>query len=344
MLAGVSLPNGWTVTRPVGRSSTATGGYFSTGYIVENKDGRQGFLKAMDYSRAFAPGVDTAKMLNWMTSAHLFERQVCEKCSGHRLKRVVHAIESFTIQAVPNDNFSKVECLIFELADSDIRAHLDAQLAFDIAFVFRTLHNVAAGLEQLHRVDIAHQDLKPSNVLVFTKQTAAKISDLGRAWSRDHQAPHDNLSVAGDPGYAPPELLFEDVAAEVSKRRFGCDAYHLGSLIVFMFTRVHMTSLIVKHLDAGHRPGFWQGSYADVLPYVQAAFAEAVREFGEQVPEVYRGEVTEMVTQLCEPDPGKRGHPSSGRNHSGQFTLERFISALDLLTRKAEVRLLSGKV
>jgi serine/threonine protein kinase len=199
MLAGMSLPHGWKAVKLAGRSKTATGGHFSTGYIAENFDGRQGFLKAMDFAGAFAPGVDTPAMLNFMTSAYLFERQVCEKCADRKLRRVVHAIDSFHIEVKPGDALSRVECLVFELAEGgDIRSHLDAMAAFDLAFAFRLLHDVAVGVEGLHKVDIAHQDLKPSNVLVFTRDTGAKISDLGRAWSKDHPAPHDDLDVAGD--------------------------------------------------------------------------------------------------------------------------------------------------
>lgn len=343
MLTGMTLTNGWRVMAPAARSKTATGGHFSTGYLVEHPDGRRGFLKAMDYSAAFEPHVsNTAEMLNFMTSAYLFERQVCEACASNRLRRVVHAIDAFTFTAVPGDPLGRVECLIFERAEGDIRAHLDAAAAFDIAFAFRTLHNVAVGLEQLHRTGIAHQDLKPSNVLVFTEQGGAKVSDFGRAWSKDHPAPHDRMTVAGDRGYAPPELLYGDVAADAVRRRFGCDAYHLGNLVAFLFARAHMTGLIVRHLDPAHRPGFWRGDYATVLPYVQAAFADSLAELRGQVPPAYRDEVVAVVEQLCQPDPALRGHPANGRGHSGQYSLERYISTLDLLAWKAEVRLKTG--
>lgn len=342
-MVGVELPRGWRVIKEASRSKTATGGHFSAGYIAENDDGRLGFMKAMDYSGAFALGVDTAGMLNVITSAYLFERQVCEKCSSSRMKRVVHAIDSFEVIANVKDPYSKVVCLIFERADGDIRAHLDASKAFDVAFILRLLHQVTTGLEQMHRSDIAHQDLKPSNVLMFSDNAGAKVADLGRAWSKEHAAPHDDLGVAGDMGYAPPELLYNDVPAANTARRFGCDAYLLGSLVVFMFARVHATSLIVKNLDPAHRPGFWGGSYRDVLAYVQSAFSETIVEFEAEVPEDYRSELGRMVKELCDPDPLRRGHPKNGRNPAGQFCLDRYVSEFDLLARKAEIRMTAGK-
>lgn len=338
-LLGMKLSGNWTVKDIVAKKPTATGGHFSTGYLVENEDGRKAFLKAMDYITAFqAP--NTAEVLQAMTSAYLFEKDVCEKCRSHSLRRVVHAIDSGTIEASPGQPASKVEYLIFELADGDIRAHLDAQQGFDLAFVLRSLHNVAAGLEQLHRAGIAHQDLKPSNVLVFQGEEGSKVSDLGRAWSRDHQAPHDIYPVAGDWGYAPPELLYREIPSDAGMRRFGCDTFHLGSLIVFMFTRGHMTGLLTNHLAPEHRAYNWTGTYAEVLPYVQVAFGMALQDFERHTPSQFTTNLTEMVKQLCEPDPSRRGHPLNrqGDPHS----LERFISKLDLLAHKAETQLIGG--
>jgi hypothetical protein len=159
-LAGMTLDGGWNVLKIAARKPNATGGYFSTGYLVENADGRQGFLKAMDYMEAFAPFVDTAVMLNALTQTYLFEKNLCLRCRDQKLRRVVHAIDSGTVQLNPAMPLSRVEYLIFERADSDIRAHLDAQDEFDAAFAIRTLHHVATGLEQLHKANIAHQDLE----------------------------------------------------------------------------------------------------------------------------------------------------------------------------------------
>src|SRR5204862_166519 len=102
----------------------------------------------------------------------------------------------------PNDAMSTVEYLIFEKADADIRAHLDAHADLDIAFALRALHHVAIGLKQLHSVNVAHQDVKPSNVLIFPGNES-KVGDLGRAWAGGMRAPHDDAKpCAGDRNYA----------------------------------------------------------------------------------------------------------------------------------------------
>ncbi len=149
MLEGQKLTDGWRVVKAITRKPTATGSNFSTGYLAEHEDGRRGFLKAMDYISALqAP--NTAEILQIMTKAYLFEKQICESCREKRMNRVTHAIASGSINPTPANPAGKVEYLIFELAEGDIRVHLDAMAAFDLAFVLRTIHHVATGVQQLH--------------------------------------------------------------------------------------------------------------------------------------------------------------------------------------------------
>ena len=60
----------------------------------------------------------------------------------------------------------------------------------------------------MHINDMANQDLKPSNVLVF-RQNSSKLGDVGRAAYRGHSPPHETFACAGDPAYAPPEALYD---------------------------------------------------------------------------------------------------------------------------------------
>lgn len=339
ILQGKELPGGWMVLRRIDRKPSATGGHFSTGYEVVHKDGRRGFLKALDYYEAFQ-SEDTARVLNSLTQAFNFERDLCFKCKASALRNVVHAIDSGELKASPLDPFSKVSYLIFEMADGDIRHHLDAQVEFDAAFVLRTLHNVAVGLNQLHGVDVAHQDLKPSNVLVFQTEGVSKIADLGRAWSDGMIAPHDGFQVAGDVNYAPPELRFNHLDPDQRRRRFGCDMYHLGSLVTFFFTRVHINAILYKHLQSLTVNGRFGGTFTEALPYFQAAFGGALREFSGHTPELVRADLDAIVAQLCEPDPAKRGHPLNRSNN--QFSLERYISWFKLLAHRLETAYFKG--
>jgi serine/threonine protein kinase len=147
-----------------------------------------------------------------------------------------------------------VQYLIFELADNDVRAHLENLTRLDAVFIMKTLHHVASGLAQLHREGIAHQDLKPSNVLIYSANKGAKVCDLGRAWDRNESAEHDNYPIPGDPKYAPVEFFYNSIAVDDRVRRYGCDLYHLGSLLVFCFTNVHTNGLLADALNPAHRP------------------------------------------------------------------------------------------
>jgi serine/threonine protein kinase len=339
ILQGKELAGGWNVLRRIDRKPNATGGHFSTGYEVVHNDGRRGFLKALDYYEAFQ-SEDTARVLNGLTQAFNFERDLCLKCKASALSNVVHPIEHGELKASPLDPFSKVSYLIFEMADGDIRHHLDAQDEFDAAFVLRALHHVAVGLNQLHGVDVAHQDLKPSNVLVFEREGVSKIADLGRAWSDGMPAPHDMFLVAGDVAYSPPELRFSHLDPDQRRRRFGCDMYHLGSLVTFLFTRVHINALLRKHLNNMIITGDKGWTFTEALPYLQAAFGESLREFSDQTPELVRSDLDAIVSQLCEPDPAKRGHPLNRSNN--QFSLERYVSWFKLLAHRLEAAFFKG--
>ncbi len=173
-----------------------------------------------------------------MTEAYNFERDLLETCGAKRMSRVVKALSSGQVDAVPGG--VPVNYLIFEEAKGDVRGYLDEADAFDIAWVLRVLHHIATGLNQLHSAGIAHQDMKPSNALIF-EDGASKVADLGCADQAGSQSPRGEQRVPGDRTYAPPELLYGHVPSDWKQRRQACDLYHLGSLALFLFTGVTTT-------------------------------------------------------------------------------------------------------
>jgi eukaryotic-like serine/threonine-protein kinase len=261
-LEGRSLDGGWTVGARVELGPDPTGGNFSVSYTVTSAEGGQAFLKALDYSGAFS-AEDPARELQRMTQAYNFERDVVAACHG--MDRVVRAIADGKIRIEGADAGGIVEYIIFELADGDVRKHLAQIGDFELAWRMRCLHHVATGLKQLHSAGIAHQDVKPSNVLVFGNRIS-KVGDLGRAAVRGQIAPHEDYECAGDPSYGPPELLYGFVDPDWTKRRLGCDAYLLGSMICFMFSAVSATVLLMEELAEEHRSQAWGGSFDEVLP------------------------------------------------------------------------------
>jgi eukaryotic-like serine/threonine-protein kinase len=345
-LVGAMLPDGWVVVRRLDRGDKLTGAMGSVGYVVENPQGEQAFLKALDLSLALrrtGSAGQMTSMLQFLTSAYNHERDLLRACRDQRMRRVVTAVSDGEVDIDPASPIGLVPYLVFEHADGDIRHHLDISEAFDTAWALRSLHHVATGLTQLHNAEIAHQDLKPSNVLVFGS-TSSKIADLGSASARNRAGPLDEFTMVGDPAYAPPELLYSHVSPEWNARRFGCDAYLLGSMVVFFFARTGTTGLVLDHLDRSFWPtnlegGEWTGDYLAVLPYVQEAFAKSLFAFRASAPVDFADDLVAIVRQLCEPDPLRRGHPRSRIAHGNPYSLERYVSLFSNLATRAEMRL-----
>ncbi len=195
-------------------------------------------------------------------------------------------------------------------------------------------------MEQLHRHGISHQDTKPSNVLVFGG-SISKLADLGRAHYVGLPVAHDIATYAGDPGYVPFDLAYGFVLPEGIQRRFGCDVFHLGSMLVFFLLGVSMTTLTFQKLDPRFHPiflnGGWNGNFEDVLPYLRVAFEEAIAELRQQLGSLaIADQLTRIVRELCEPDVRLRGHPRNRSPSGNSFSLERYIAEFNTLASKAE--------
>lgn len=337
-LEGVELPGGWIVQKRI--PDGATGGNFGVPYVVTRAGSKQpktAFLKALNLRR-LAGEPDFARALQRHTTAFNFERDILTLCKDKGMKRVAQLLDAGE-HRLPNCSLP-VCYIIFELATKgDVRSHLSQLDNVELAWTLRTLHQITVAMNQLHTHGIAHQDLKPSNILIF-ESFGAKVGDLGcaDALNSASPSPHGDWRIAGDPSYAPPELMYSEVSHDWRIRRLGCDLYLLGNMIVFFFTGgASITALWRKELSFGHQPASWPHDYRSVLPYVRDAFERGLATFQRSLPEQVRSQVLELVRYLCEPDPKLRGHPLN--RSTNQFGLERFVSAFDVLATKAEFKL-----
>lgn len=172
------------------------------------------------------------RVLQQVATEYNWERDLLQACADRGMNRIVRAIDSGEHRLRDSDPASVVFFLIFDLAKGDIRAVHEVSLQLDLGRIFRALHDVAVGVQQLHAADFTHQDVKPSNVLTYEEERElAKLGDLGRASRQDGSIGHDLLPFAGDRGHAPPEGLYGDSPPDWSGRR-ACDLYHLGSLVL----------------------------------------------------------------------------------------------------------------
>jgi serine/threonine protein kinase len=336
------LKGKWTVTKKVSQGAGATGGFFSVSYLVT--DGNQeAFLKALDFQAFFRlnPGQSIVNVINEMTSAFQYEKELLLRCKNSRLSKVSMILDEGE-EFIPGFLISQVPYLIFEKANGDVRNYFFNFSGIEIAWKLRSLHNVAVGMRQLHGVKIAHQDLKPSNILLFDEQEVSKLADLGRSLCQGIVSPHENGGhFSGDLNYAPPEFLYRYIDPDYNKRVMATDVYLFGSLIVFYFLGTNMTSLIGKNMDPQFKWDRWGGNYEDVKDYLVEGFFRSIEEFRSHFSNKTIGdEIAKILIYCCHPVIEKRGHPTSVRTRSNQYSFERIISNLDMLAKKAKYRLI----
>lgn len=321
----------WEVVARLVPGPTATGSYFSVSYAVQDQEGQAAFLKAIDIERALRRATPGSLLtIRNLIDDYERERSLLEKCLS--MSRVVSILDHGIHQP---DGQIPVPFLVFEQADTDIRGFLSKFDYGDYSTTLHLLHQAAVGLKQLHNSYIAHQDVKPSNVLVFDGDSG-KIGDLGRASERGVSAWWDDVTIPGAHAYAAPELRYGFVAEDWLQRRILADYYQLGSLIVFMVDGVSMNGLLEAQLAPEHHWTNWGGTYGDVLPVLADAYAEVLERLSATVPDEL-GELVEIVGFLCDPDLARRGR-HGGTAKLSVRTIDWYISRLNRLAIEADIR------
>ena len=328
----------WIIGNPINKPPGATGGRFSIGYEVEHKKTKEkAFLKAIDMSSALH-SQDPPRELEKLLKAYNFERDLLLKCSSKRMRRVLVPICDGSINVFGSpDPSNSAYYILFKMADGDIRKAKSQMATLDVAWSMRSLHHTCVGIKELHSTGIAHQDLKPSNVIQFDKGNF-KISDLGRAHDKDTTSPHDTYPVPGDQTYAPPESFYGIPMDNFGKRRL-YDLYTVGGLIFFHFMRQSPTSLIIDRIIQRSLP-FSNMNYDNDMPSLQTAFADVLVELKSSIP-IADGNIVESIVhiakELCNPDYSLRGDPEQAKSiNSDKYSMERYISRFNYLAKRCE--------
>ena len=341
-LIGSTLNGGWKVAERVERTAAATGGNFSICYHVENTDhrsqyyGQSGFMKALDYGAAFDTQ-NVTQSLQAMIAAYNFEKELVEVCSSRKMRNIVQGVEAGEAEVTGFRPLRSVSYIIFEAGKHDIREAITISAYLDIVWTFRTLHHVANGLHQLHTVGISHQDVKPSNIVEFGE--LRKIGDLGRAHHAEIPAPHDQLMIAGDPNYAPPELLYRYHHPDNLILRRASDLYQLGSLMHFLFQRVSLNTGMVVNLSSNSHPRVYGGTYQNILPELRESFDIVTAELESKLPLKLREAASSVFRELGDPDISLRGVPQAAPNTLARFAVQRYVSRFDALALRAKIEL-----
>ena len=347
-LVGTKLDDGWVISRKLPKpgdqgAEDLTGSHFSIGYIAA-KDKTEAFLKVIDVETVVrGTGASLIERLKNVTDSHSFECSILDICHKAKLDRVVRVLLQGELKP-PSGSVFPIPYILFELADGDVRKIVSRTNRLDDAWRLNVLHDVAVGLQQLHSQDIAHQDLKPSNVLIFDRDgKGAKIGDLGRASRRGMESGHDNLEIAGALVYAPPEQIFGLIPELWVDRREGCDLYHLGTLAGFLFSGTTPTDYYLQTLDHNVRPRSWSGAgkcdYQAALPLLISTFTAFIAQIREDFPNWAADELSQMIMYACNPDYKKRGDPDARSRTGSPLGVETFVSRFDRLAKRAEVEL-----
>jgi serine/threonine protein kinase len=306
-------------------------GFFSTGYSVVDADGNEGFLKAFNYLYAFSGGAGSSvDVMKAMVDNFTYERNLLEFCSNHKMRRVVTAIDSGEYSE-QGEVFS-VPYLVFEVATSDLKSHPRLTNP-GLKWKLTAFHGALVGLGQLHRKRIAHQDIKPSNILVFGLDVS-KISDLGCATQQGNSSRFEVEGPAGDLRYAPVELLYRHCSLDWDTRRFGADFFMMGGLLTYLVTGINFLGLIYSHLHVDQRHDHFGGSFSQALPFLQNAYDLSLEQVKQAIPAEIGGDLIIVIGQLNHPDPEKRGNPQRFPGDLPRFSLERYISVIDRISKK----------
>lgn len=338
------LPGAWKVLSKVERTEKHSGGGFSIGYAVEHTEtGTAAFLKASDLDMMTD---NTDGMLVRLTAAsqmHTFERGILEHCKGNNMDRIVIPLDyGDCLMASPQGVKEPLFWIAFEFANCDARVQRSRISQYDFGWTANAMHNIAIAVEQLHTANVCHNDIKPSNVLVFD-EAMQKLGDLGRAISPHFTCLHGKEICLGDPRYASPELLYErdDTPPNFNARKAN-DLFLLGSLGYFLVCGVMLTPSIVGQLKDEHRPvdgeRAWGDGFRAVLPFWRQAHQRAMNMLHETIPTDLRilnkdyGKLfIDAISQLTEPDPELRGHPEERQGTYQSHSLQRYISLFDRL-------------
>ena len=271
----------WLVISKRNKDKKDNSGFFSTCYEVKDDEGNIAFLKAYNYQYAFGAAAGSADRLKDMTENFTYERDLLRFCKEHKMRRVVTAIDSGEYSE--ENEIIPVPYLVFEVAQGSLKTYNFVNNP-DLAWKLLAFHGALVGLSQLHGEKIAHQDIKPSNILIFG-QNYSKISDLGSATQRDNNSNWCHDHHEGDLRYAPIELLYGYCSPDWNTRRFGADLFMMGGLLSYMITGANFLSLMVSNLPENIRPFKYGGTFFEAKPYLMNAYYQALDIVETSIPD-----------------------------------------------------------
>lgn len=341
-LTGKVLDDGWVIRARLEYDGTHTGGSYSVCYNVE-KDGCQYFLKAFNleaYVKGSGEPNERFAEMTRMVRQYEYEKSLSEFCKENGVSKV-ECIIANGVTTIDGDQ-TVIPYLIFERADGDVRKFISSLTTVNNAWRFKSLHDVAVGLDQLHRIGVYHQDVKPSNVLTYGEDS--KLGDLGRAVRNLSDCPFLSERYWGDKTYMAPEVAYTSSIGKEERRMLLTDLYLLGSLITYYFVDVPFNGLLYQHINPERHFNNSSLTYNEVLEDLKEAYVRAIELIQASLTiddDNVKTQLIGLIKGLCNPDIERRHHPSAGAEHiiGSKYGLERVISTLDFFHRKMKYKL-----
>jgi serine/threonine protein kinase len=340
-LLGKTLDSGWTLVEQFAPEKHSTGGNFGVGYKA-TRGNEIAFVKAVDFVAAVrAP--DPLMALQSLVAEATFEKDVLAFCADQKMSRVLKFLgHEYFNPGNPADMHNRVSCLIMELGSDDLRGMVYKSPVRTFTWNLQIMRDVAQALAQLHKGGIAHQDIKPSNVIsvdgatrVATEQV--KVGDLGRVVWRDQPGPFNALPWPGDGRYAPPERWYGYMPPDWTDAREASDAYMLGSLLLFLCTGASLQILVFQNIPNSFKPGVWMGAFdQDLLAVLQDAHDKVLaNHLMPTVPAPLQDELMAHAKALTNPNPLLRGDPRARRQLGRPVGIDRLHQKFMALAAKS---------
>jgi eukaryotic-like serine/threonine-protein kinase len=113
-------------------------------------------------------------------------------------------------------------------------------------------------------------------------------------------------------GYAAIELFYDPMQRQTFVDRCAADLYLLGSLVFFHFGGTSAKSSLLA--AKSQMPGDITNNFEDDLPIWKQAFAHSLSELDDTLRssglhDEITAKLIQIVSELCEPDPLRRGNP-----------------------------------
>lgn len=341
-MEGITLPSGWTLVERLKPSSGSSGGNFGVGYRA-SRGAETAFVKVIDFVDALSKP-DPILELQSLIGNTTFEKDVLAYCTDRGMTRVMRFLgHEYYFTNGPTDLMGRVSCLIMEAGETDLRRLMYGNAPASSLNTLMVMNDVSLALAQLHRGGIAHQDIKPSNVISVVPNPSAtdrimKVADLGRVVRRAQPGPFDSFAWPGDLRYSPPERWYGHVPTDWCDSRDASDAYMLGSLLLFLCTGTPLQALVLPLIPNQYQPGVWGGSFdADLLAVLVDAHARVLEEHLRPglMPEVSEG-LMQIAKELTYPDPMRRGDGRARRQVGRPVGLDRIQQKIHALSLRAQ--------